>query len=95
MWEVLRGLLKWALSISFGGEPAKRKFTPSLREFYIQLEEIIINEYISVKRKCMQDFLGGQWLRLCAPSAGDLSSIPGQGTRSHMPQLNKDLGCLN
>ena len=28
-----------------------------------------------------------QWLRLCAPNAGDLSSIPGQGTRSHMPQL--------
>ena len=28
-----------------------------------------------------------QWLRLCAPSAGGLGSIPGQGTRSHMPQL--------
>jgi len=54
-----KGPTEWALSISFGGEPAKRKFTPSLREFYIQLEEIIINEYISVKRKCMQDFLGG------------------------------------
>ena len=23
-----------------------------------------------------------QWLRLCAPNAGDLGSIPGQGTRS-------------
>ena len=28
-----------------------------------------------------------QWLRLQAPSAGCLGSIPGQGTRSHMPQL--------
>ena len=30
-----------------------------------------------------------QWLRLCAPSAGSLSSPPGQGTinRSCMPQL--------
>ena len=28
-----------------------------------------------------------QWLRLCAPNAGGLSSIPGQGTRSHMLQV--------
>ena len=27
------------------------------------------------------------WLRLCTPTAGDLGSIPGQGTRSHMSQL--------
>ena len=26
-------------------------------------------------------------LRLCAPNAGGPGSIPGQGTRSHMPQL--------
>ena len=25
-----------------------------------------------------------QWLRLCAPNARDLGSIPGQGTESHM-----------
>ena len=53
------GLAEWALLIGRGSEPAKRKFTPSLREFYIQLEEIIINKYNTVKRKCMQDFLGG------------------------------------
>ena len=29
-----------------------------------------------------------QWLRLWAPSAGGPGSIPGQGTRSHMLQLN-------
>ena len=28
-----------------------------------------------------------QWLRLHAPKAGAPGSIPGQGTRSHMPQL--------
>ena len=28
-----------------------------------------------------------QWLGLHAPSAGDPGSIPGQGTRSHRPQL--------
>ena len=27
------------------------------------------------------------WLRLRAPNAGGLGSIPGQGTRSHMLQL--------
>ena len=27
------------------------------------------------------------WLRLRAPQAGGLGSIPGQGTRSHIPQL--------
>ena len=28
-----------------------------------------------------------QWLGLCASSVGGLGLIPGQGTRSHMPQL--------
>ena len=28
-----------------------------------------------------------QWLRLCAPNAGGLGLIPGQGARSHMQQL--------
>ena len=27
-----------------------------------------------------------QWLGLCTPKAGGLGWIPGQGTRSHMPQ---------
>ena len=33
--------------------------------------------------------LGAQWLRLCAPSAGDAGSIPGQGTRARIWQLKK------
>ena len=32
--------------------------------------------------------LVGQWLRLCAPNAGDPGLIPDQGTRSHTLQLN-------
>ena len=28
-----------------------------------------------------------QWLRFHTPNAGSLGSIPGQGTRSHMPPL--------
>ena len=28
-----------------------------------------------------------QWVRVRAPDAGGPGSIPGQGTRSHMPQL--------
>ena len=31
-----------------------------------------------------------QWLKLCAPNLGSLGSIPGQGTRFHMPQLRPD-----
>ena len=35
-------------------------------------------------------YLVVQWLRLHTPNAGGLGSIPGQGTRSHMPQLSPD-----
>ena len=41
-----------------------------------------------------------QWLRLQGSNAGGLGLIPGQGIRSHMPQLSlyaatKDSMCLN
>ena len=32
-----------------------------------------------------------QWVRLPAPNAGDLGSIPGRGTRSHMHAATKSL----
>ena len=32
-----------------------------------------------------------QWLRLSTPSAGGPGLIPGQGTRSHMPQLRPSI----
>ena len=48
---------------------------------------------IIVQQKRRQDgavdatYLVVQWLRLGAPNARSLGSIPGQGARSHMPQL--------
>ena len=53
-----------------------------------------INGLAKTKSKCLKKkfmwgtSLGVQWLRLCTPNAGVLNSIPGQGTRSYMPQLN-------
>ena len=35
-----------------------------------------------------------QWLRLLAPNAGSLSSIPGQGTRSHISQPSVQMAQL-
>ena len=29
-----------------------------------------------------------QWLRLCTPNVGRPGPIPGQGTKSHVPQLS-------
>ena len=40
-----------------------------------------------LKVKVKGNSLVVQWLRLCTPDTGGLGSIPGQGTRSHMPQL--------
>lgn len=39
------------------------------------------------KNKKSRTFLVVQWLALCAPSAGVLGLIPGQGTTLHMQQL--------
>ena len=39
--------------------------------------------------------LVAQWIRLCAPNAGGLGSIPGQGTRSHMRATTKEPSCYN
>ena len=43
--------------------------------------------YMNVLRNNRGTSLVGQWLRLCALNAGGLGSVPGQGTRSHTPQL--------
>ena len=47
-----------------------------------QMDRPLTTAYEALKTQTMV-----QWLRLCAPSAGGLGSIPGQGTRSHRPQL--------
>ena len=52
----------------------------------IQLKKIYYTQREGEKRK-LGASLVVQWLRLCAPNTLGLSSIPGQGTRSHMLQL--------
>ena len=42
---------------------------------------------VTWRKEKRETFLVVQWLRLCSPNAGGPGLIPGQGTRSHMPQL--------
>ena len=49
----------------------------------------------SLKNRLFRDFPGVQWLRLHTPYAGGASSIPGQGTRSHVLQLRVCVPQLN
>ena len=44
-----------------------------------------------VKRWGFRGFPYGLGLRLCTPLAGGPGSIPGQGTRSHMPDLQPSM----
>ena len=48
--------------------------------------EIKKHSYLKKKKKGGTSLVV-QWLRLCAPNAGGLGSIPGQGTRSCRSQL--------
>ena len=49
--------------------------------------QIILLVIIIILFKVTGTSLVVQWLRLCAPNAGGLGTIPGQGTGSHMQQL--------
>ena len=40
-----------------------------------------------LKKRMSETSLAVHWLRLCAPNVGRPGSVPGQGTRAHMPQL--------
>ena len=56
--------------------------------FIVKLFQILfVFENIHNKIVGVGNSLVVQWLRLCTPDSGGLGSIPGQGTRSHMPQL--------
>ena len=51
---------------------------------------MVFNSQSSNFHKCQlsaEGMIGDQWLRLCAPNTGVPGLVPGQGTRSHMPQL--------
>ena len=43
--------------------------------------------YRVVKTQWTRDFPGGPVSKICTPNVEGLSSIPGQGTRSRVPQL--------
>ena len=47
-----------------------------------------VSKFPFLKRTSVGPSLVVQWLRLWTPNAGALGSIPGQGTRPHMLQLN-------
>ena len=49
----------------------------------------IANEGMFIQEN-LRTSLVAQWLRLCTPNAGGLSSIPDQETRYHIPQLRPD-----
>ena len=65
---------------------------------YSKYEECKINNTTYTQKNQIRKKANGgtslmvQWLRLRAPYAGSPGCIPGQGTRSHMPQL-KDPAC--
>ena len=53
----------------------------------VLLPPAVSSSIILIKAFMFRDFPMVQQLSLCAPNAGGLGLIPGQGTRSHMPQL--------
>ena len=67
--------------------------TTSLLTPYSRTCSYFIHQIGTSEEKCWH-FLAVQRLRLHAPSAGGLGSIPGQGTRSHLkvPMLRKTEG---
>ena len=54
-----------------------------------------LNYFMSPHTATLGTSLAAQWVRLCAPNAGGLQSIPGQGTRSHTPQLRPSSAKIN
>ena len=66
------GTLKNSLSMTNKGRENSRK------RFFVLFD---------LKALTVRNSLLVQWLRLHTPNAEGLGSIPGQGTRSHMPQL--------
>ena len=68
----------------------KWKTKISFEKLYLKtpLTQRIKNPHTScVSEKLKRTSLVVQWLRFHAPNAGGPGLIPGQGTRSHMPQL--------
>ena len=70
-------------------KPQKRRqcMRPALQNLGILNPNLFIKSHVLLRLKLPGTSLVVQWLRLHAPNAEGQGSIPGQGTRSHMPQL--------
>ena len=82
---VLNLLLSICYSLIINGRQKEKSHFFSLlglilNKFYFIFQNILLGTSLVV-----------QWLGIYTPNAGGPGSIPGQGTRSHMPQLKKIL----
>ena len=87
----------WATRVSRKGKVWTQIATPQMKlilyhtsqKYKAEETEIFFLWFFfsQLESKRTETFLVVQWLRLHAPSAGSLSSIPGRGTRSHLLQL--------
>ena len=84
-------VLEW-VAIAFSGSQGKVILSPGklFKENGICVAGGLKNE--QVKRGRAGTSLVVQWLRFHAPNVGGLGSIPGQGTRSLMPQVKEIAG---
>ena len=79
--------LKHALKIKVYFQKRKRDLVKQLGE------SMETSEKSHIKSRARGTSLVVQWLRLHSPNAGGQGSIPGQGTRSRMTQLNDPASC--
>ena len=87
LWCLLRRTHRvWDLQILWNNAVCQGPWPPfnSPLEITDIMQALSLNHFLKIHN---WDSLVVQWLRLQAPYAGGLGSIPGQGTRSHMPQL--------
>ena len=83
-------ILVWGIDTGGGWEGKAR----SIWELSIPSTQFCCKSKTALKSKIYLkgkkwDFLVVQWIRLHTPNAGDPGSIPGRGTRSHMPAATK------
>ena len=68
---------------SWGGQKKKKE----LRLEHLAVSKKKKKKRCTQKKRMPETSLVVHWLRLSAPNVGRPGSVPGQGTRAHMPQL--------
>ena len=68
-------------------EPQVQEMRGRLSKLTVRLDPLVCVCFVGLKIPVLGTSLVVQWLRLHAPNARGLGSIPGQGTRSRMLQL--------